>query len=495
MPKTSKIEAEKKPFDPNLSSLAYMQSLDPQEYQVQGYEKIFKHNSLISAAYELSLTEMRIIALAIVIMRRDQTKVEFSPLEPVTIHANTYANFFKTTKQNAYGVLAEAAQSLRKRTISWIDDYQGATKVSKRLNDLSWTTMCSYVEGEALIQVYFSPQIIPFLQYLEGNYSTYEIRNLGNLNNPYEFRMYELAVAWKNKGVFQMKKENLRQALGIFDDKQFATTSNFGRLLKTTVKTIARETDLIIDFEAQYITNPNSKGRILSGYQFTVKQKVSISQEAAESLEGGNGHLPIDEADLPPPIPPQNINQAPTEEERLDSLGATGTSLRYDDTEAEPEDAEFKEISEVKKAIRGDGNTLSALPDENGNWDIDFILSKLHLPGFYIYNMKEIPNDLIIRHPEYDRWKTLVGHDMAKNMIEQKLQHRIVHKKSETPGHTLSFLPHLDREELVKNAGFLSKYAPIGMTDPAQVKQNLLQRLAGDLSLFPDLLDYLPNYR
>ena len=71
---------------------------------------IVKDNALIEASYTLDLAEQRLILLAILEAREQQTLIQAGSL--LRIHASSYINQFDVEKHTAYKVLKEAVQSL-----------------------------------------------------------------------------------------------------------------------------------------------------------------------------------------------------------------------------------------------------------------------------------------------------------------------------------------------------------------------------------------------
>ena len=69
---------------------------------------IVKDNALIEASYTLDLAEQRLILLAILEAREQQTLIQAGSL--LRIHASSYINQFEVEKHTAYKVLKEAVQ-------------------------------------------------------------------------------------------------------------------------------------------------------------------------------------------------------------------------------------------------------------------------------------------------------------------------------------------------------------------------------------------------
>jgi plasmid replication initiation protein len=489
--------------------------------KLTGRELVVKDLSFIQSGYWLDLVELRVIALAIIALRKDQDHAEFNPNVPVMLHANLYARMFETSKSNAYKVLEDAAKSLRERRIKWVDLYEhtgakGRKKFAERRNDLSWTTQCSYIKDLALVQIWFSPQIIPFLIHLDTNFAGYEIRNLVKLTSPYELRLYELAVAWKKTGLATFNKDTLRERLGIFDPEQFKTASNFNRMLTKAVKTINNETDLTLTFTPQYEANVGSKGRFVKSYEMKVRVKKTIEMENPNALPDpnlDNENLPeSDEGFYESPEVAKQVEKAAEREDDafLSGLGANN-ELRFDDgpevKPPAPEKAPVKlKYVPTKAAISNDA--FIARMDENGNWDIDFILTNFKKPRFQIIGMdrEAIPEDLVLGMPEYQKYVVSMGdkiaRDLAKNVIEKKIaltfvpgqitqSNPMAEDGRQAAKHGIKTLTNTEINIVMHNTNFLSRYSPQGQSDKIAIDAYLRAKLQGDLSKIPELKEYL----
>lgn len=507
----------------------------PVDKRFSGNELVVKDLGFMQSAYSLDVVELRLVAMAIIELRQDSDRANFDPNVPVTIHANTYAKLFNTSRQNAYMVLESAAKSLRDRLINSVDIYEDKKngKKAQRMNDLRWTSQCSYVPSLGLVQLYFSPQIIPFLVHLDKNFAGYEIRNLIKLTTPYEIRLYELGVAWKKTGVAKFNKETLRQRLGILDETQFKTASNFNRMLNKSLDTINTETDLTMSFTPNYERNEGSKGRHVSSYTMSVK--VKKGQFIPNPLKGGDAETEDNAPFTPPTLPLESENQMRTvnpEDETafLTGLGQSDSSLRFDETESVefaekpakknsivPQAAldfgeEFSAPAKVKNKknygiVFFENGIIQAWPNEDGTWDCAGILEHLEKPLFQIIGMKQdsIPDELVMGTKEYQKHKDneTLAKVISKSVIMKKVGTPLKRGKTTSTStdegvkakrtHKYTYLTEIQIKSVMSNAGFVSKYAPVGNHSEGVVRNHLLNLLTGDLQKIPDLDDYLPH--
>lgn len=485
----------------------------PADRRFKGNELIVKDVGFMQAAYVLDVSELRLVAMAILVLRQDSDRAEFDASVPVTIHANLYADLFGTSRQNAYHMLEQAAKSLENRKIHWVDTYEDKKKnrQATRYNNLDWTSQCSYVPSMGIVQLCFTPQIIPFLIHVDSTFAGYEIRNLVKLTTPYEFRLYELGVAWKKTGTATFKKETLRHRLGIMSDDQFKTASNFNKMLNKALSTINSETDLDMAITPNYERNDVAKGRKIKDYTLSVSVKEQYLIEGKATLSGRVKKTAISTAVAGPeeeavkpvvkPTPPKPRQKPMTNGDLLAGLGKSGTALRFsgsDDSYSEPsKDGQYG-------IVINNNSNIFAYPNEDGSWDIPGILEHISKPLFQIVGMDEnaIPEELIKGVPEYKKFghSEVLGFQMAKSFISRKIAKSRLKRSPNAMdtdvkrkvAHKHTHLTQAQINAVVNNPQFRSLYAPQGMSDFNTIRSYLTDLLSGDLSRIPDLDDYLP---
>lgn len=499
----------------------------PHERRIKGNELIVKDVGFMQAAYELDVAELRLVALAILVLRQDSDRAEFDPTVPVTIHANLYADLFGTSRQNAYNMLEQAAKSLENRKIQWVDTYEDKKRNKKatRYNNLDWTSICSYVPSMGIVQICFTPQIIPFLVHVDTTFAGYEIRNLVKLTSPYEFRLYELGVAWKKTGIATFKRETLRYRLGILSEDQFKTASNFNKMLNKSLSTINRETDLNIEINPNYERNAAAKGRKIRDYTMSVSVKPQVLEQGRETLVGR-----VKQVSGTAKTAPASENKALPEESEDDVINSFSgnTSLRFggpadvakvgnpvpkavkkaprSPVVIDHEDLELSRPNKSKHGIVHTDNYIYAYPEEDGSWNVPGILEHFSKTTFLIMGMdeKDIPEELIKGLPQYTKFAETKSELLARQNAMIAISHKIAKtrvkrsasatdtdiKQKAKHGYTHLTQPQL--KAVLNNPQFRSRYSPQGMSEYNQINSYLTNLLQGDLNKIPDLQDYLP---
>ena len=236
---------------------------------------VVKDNALINASYNLDLVEQRLILLAIVEARGSGRGINAN--DPLEVHAESYVNQFNVARQTAYQALKDACKDLFARQFS----YQEVNKRGNIENVLSrWVSEIRYIDDEATVKLIFAPAIVPLITRLEEQFTKYELQQISDLSSAYAVRLYELLIAWRSTGQTPViELAEFRQKIGVLDD-EYTRMGNFkDRVLNLAIAQVNEHTDINVKCEQ------HKKGRNISGFSFTFKQKKVITSKTLTSLE------------------------------------------------------------------------------------------------------------------------------------------------------------------------------------------------------------------
>lgn len=236
---------------------------------------VVKDNALINASYNLDLVEQRLILLAIVEARGSGRGINAN--DPLEVHAESYVNQFNVARQTAYQALKDACKDLFARQFS----YQEVNKRGNIENVLSrWVSEIRYIDDEATVKLIFAPAIVPLITRLEEQFTKYELQQISDLSSAYAVRLYELLIAWRSTGQTPViELAEFRQKIGVLDD-EYTRMGNFkDRVLNLAIAQVNEHTDINVKCEQ------HKKGRNISGFSFTFKQKKVITSKSSTSLE------------------------------------------------------------------------------------------------------------------------------------------------------------------------------------------------------------------
>lgn len=240
---------------------------------------VVKDNVLINASYNLELTEQRLIMLAIINARESgQGITADSKLE---IHASDYAKLFNVSIDASYKALREAVNNLFNRQFSYIAEYKRTGKTG--IVRSRWVSRIFYVDDLALLEITFSPDVVPLVTRLEEHFTSYQAKQVAHLTSKYATRLYELLISWREVGkVPQIEIGEFRKRLGLLDTEYTAMNNFKSRVLEPSIKQINEHTDISVTYEQ------HKKGRIISGFSFKFKHK----KQKPEKQTQRNQHTP-----------------------------------------------------------------------------------------------------------------------------------------------------------------------------------------------------------
>ena len=237
-------------------------------------ELIVKDNALIQASYTLDTVEQRLILLAIAEARQTGHGITENSL--LEVHASSYINTFNVEKHTAYTVLRDASKSLFDRYVTYHDVNPKTGK--DRSFHCRWVDKIGYETQSGIVFLRFTQDIVPLITRLEENFTKYELEQVSRLTSSYAIRLYELLIQWRSAGktpVFDLSI--FRQQLGV-EPHQYKTMSNF----KTYVLDFAlNQINDLTDITAKY--EQHKKGRTISGFSFTFRQKKDTSKKVITS--------------------------------------------------------------------------------------------------------------------------------------------------------------------------------------------------------------------
>lgn len=229
-------------------------------------ELVVKTNRLNQAFQTLSLSELHIVQLAIVDAR--ETGTGLSTDTPLRINALRYAEVFGTTRQNAYIRMKEAEETLFNRRFSFFDEHGKLVKSR-------WIQQVRYLDDEGAIEIVFTLAVVQGISKIDGVkefFTQYLLSQTAQLNSVYSARIYELLIQWRSIGetpIFELN--TFREQLGIGINEYQRMDHFKSRVLESAIKEINEKTDITIKYKQ------HKKGRTISGFSFTFKQKKSTA--------------------------------------------------------------------------------------------------------------------------------------------------------------------------------------------------------------------------
>lgn len=237
---------------------------------------VVKSNKLVQALQTLSLSETRLLQLAIVDAR--ETGQGLSADEPLELNAIRYAQAFNVSADAAYLALIEAEDSLFKRQFTITNDDGTLTKSR-------WIQDANYRKGEGRILVTLTRVVVEHVTKIDGfeqYFTSYHLKKTADFKSVYAVRLYELLMQWKSIGktpIFELNK--FRSQIGIGVNEYTRMEAFKRRVLDIALDQINNFSDISVKYEQ------HKKGRFISGFSFSFKHK-KISTPSLENKNSSN---------------------------------------------------------------------------------------------------------------------------------------------------------------------------------------------------------------
>lgn len=193
---------------------------------------VCKSNEIIEASYKLSLNEQRVILACIA---QVDSKEELLKTDEFELSAKDFAKLFGISEDRAYSELQEVAKNLYQRSLTIYNPDPNRPKLKKL--ETRWISSIGYIPDDGKITLCFSQKILPYLSELKGQFTRYELKNIGRMTSIYGIRLYELLMQWKNAGKREIEIDWLKNQLQL--DESYARMDNFkARVITPAVKDI-----------------------------------------------------------------------------------------------------------------------------------------------------------------------------------------------------------------------------------------------------------------
>lgn len=234
-------------------------------------DMVIKSNTLVSASYHLSLSEIRLLDIALAELSEYESEEKHLTTLPdfIEIRADEYARLYNVTLQQAYTALREASEQLFTRYFRYevqSEAYPSFTEERKA----RWVGEIGYVKDEGVVTLSFTKALVALAGRFKigGKFTRYHVEQKAPLTSIYAHRLYEMMMSWRKTGdVPYISYSELRQRFEI-ESTEYKRMSNFkSRVLDPSLKQINDLTDIKVSYTQE------KKGRKIIGFTFKFKFK------------------------------------------------------------------------------------------------------------------------------------------------------------------------------------------------------------------------------
>lgn len=212
-----------------------------------GNNLVSQHNNLITACYNLTVTEKKLLLGCICKINSSEV---ISSETPFRFDVNEAGDILGVDLTNTGAVdrFRKAAKGLMTKLVTndtadgWIDT--------------TFAQTAEFNSIEKIMTIYFSKGMIPYLSDLHSQFTQYRIIHVGKLDSKHAIRLYELLVMWNGQN-YSKDKNNYKK----FTVDEFAKIMGGGesyksviwmfkqRVIEPACEQINKETDITIDIK------------------------------------------------------------------------------------------------------------------------------------------------------------------------------------------------------------------------------------------------------
>ena len=218
---------------------------------------ISKANSFVQASYSMTLDEMRVLALTLgVFDPENPTKRDFE------FTVSEFCQHFPDVNPDiAYTQVQNAIRKISRRWMTLRDD-------EYVLDEVVFVTDRTYFKKEGRFRIMFHERLMPYISELHGNYTKYQLVQIGAFTSTHSIRLYELCSQYRKTGWRQTSLDDLKDWLQVTG--KYDLYANFRKwVLEPAISEINAKSDLLVDVE------PIKRGRTIVALKFTIKSKKS----------------------------------------------------------------------------------------------------------------------------------------------------------------------------------------------------------------------------
>lgn len=248
---------------------------------------IAQHNDLIESFPEMSKNCLKLFEL--MVSRLDSTKEQ----REVKIRKDAIFKVIGKKSHHRNDTLRNILKELQKSALFHL---KAATPDSKEVI-ISPISKVEWRERDGYIKVIFSPEILPYVTLLKGQFTQYQLPNIIKLNSKHSIALYKLLVENNNAYEYYLNKGNrshsqlysysnpvisvseLRRITNTKDKyKQFASFRKF--VLEKAINEINAKTDIFVNYDKIH------SGHFVTDIQFHVRKKsVDANEENMKHIE------------------------------------------------------------------------------------------------------------------------------------------------------------------------------------------------------------------
>lgn len=219
-------------------------------------------NSLVYAAYEMSLQEKRLLLLLFSMVRQNHTA-----FHTYRIPVKQIGELLEIDQSNTYRVLDKTCTKLMSRVLHMETD-------TKRWVKFHWVARAEYIPkkesrtGEAELELKIHDELHPLLLELKKQFASVPFEHIANLPSYHSIRLFEILFHKSQKlkkSKIRIRLNDLKKYLGV--ENNYPNFSNFkNKILEPAKKNLAKKTPI------KFTYLPIKEGRKVAALDFIVTE-------------------------------------------------------------------------------------------------------------------------------------------------------------------------------------------------------------------------------
>ncbi|EKR4359793.1 replication initiation protein [Salmonella enterica] len=211
-------------------------------------------NQLIEGSYDITLTEIRVLWLALTKVNSKNPKTT----SEIVLTASEFSKMYNVSMSNLPKQLKGVTETLGSKPIITYEFNEAKNRVDKVIR--FWFSSIRYGANQgADITIKFSDEVSPFLYELKNEFTQMNVFNMASLDTPFAFRLYSWLARYRKLDVYKNKKTGvittqkiplwwMKERTGLVD--KYNDFKNFRvRVLEPALDVINRTTDLSVKYE------------------------------------------------------------------------------------------------------------------------------------------------------------------------------------------------------------------------------------------------------
>lgn len=224
--------------------------------------KIKRHNRLIEAHYDLTLTEQKIIYFAIANANLSHA------IEPIEISRQELADFCQIKDTNLTQTFKEVVSRLQEKCL-FLHEVNSDSWIK-----WNWTSMTAYKDGKFYIQL--NKDLEPYITELKREFLNMNIKELMEFKSSYTMRVYELCLQRLKLGHVSFTLDDFRACVGANSASYRKIALLKAKVIEPAIQEINKKT--AYEISVAYHKN----GRKTQQIEFFIKLKPKGKEKTAE---------------------------------------------------------------------------------------------------------------------------------------------------------------------------------------------------------------------